>query len=121
MFLSFAPQHSTYKLKTNKINLQKSYFQFEQDQRAAFIRCEDELLMLTLSREETRLICAVHVGFLLISLASGDRQTLLFPKGIKNIMIKSQKASSCELSGQLAVCGLRRDIYMWSLDTGSHS
>jgi hypothetical protein len=34
-------------------------------------------------------------------------------------MLKSQRASRLELSGQLAACGLRRDIYVWSLDTGS--
>ncbi len=81
-------------------------------------RCEDQLLMLTLSPDETRLILAVHAGFHLLSLPSGDKQTLLLPKGIKNIMMKSQQASSCELSAQLALCALRRDIYIWSLDTG---
>jgi hypothetical protein len=77
--------------------------------------------MLTLSPDESRLILAVHAGFHLLSLPNGDKQTLLLPKGIKNIMLKSQQASSCELSAQLALCALRRDIYIWSLDTGKRT
>jgi len=76
--------------------------------------------MISLEKEETVLTAAFNSGFILFNLFKETGPLILrFPKGVNNLRIRNQFASRCAVFENLAVCALRRDIYIWNLGTGS--
>ena len=83
------------------------------------LKINEQPLMLSLISNNSFLVSTISNGFRLMS-ASGKIEKLLhLPKGIHNICVKPYTSSDCILSSDetIAVTGLRKDLYVWSIQT----
>ena len=66
------------------------------------------------------LVCTTSTGFTVVSTSDGSQQKVRLPNGTKNIQMGAQKSTQFLLSKDrsLGVCGLRRDLYVWQMETG---
>lgn len=85
------------------------------------------LLQLALSQDEQYVIGTFMTGFQLwnIDVVNNSNTgegctTLKLPSGIRNIATKMNKSNSCVLSAKqtYAVAGIRKELYIWSVETG---
>ena len=76
--------------------------------------------MLSLICGQGFLVCTTSTGFTVVSTSDGSQQKVRLPNGTKNIQMGAQKSTQFLLSKDrsLGVCGLRRDLYVWQMETG---
>ncbi|XP_012269999.1 NACHT and WD repeat domain-containing protein 2 [Orussus abietinus] len=78
------------------------------------------VLQLKLDREEEVLLATTGNGFVVWFLESkSDAMTLMLPHGVRNISTKMMSSNSIMVSGtkNYAVAGVRKNLYVWSLET----
>ena len=82
---------------------------------------EEIILMLELSKKETWCLATLQNGFKLWKIETGREVQLRLPAGVRNISKSHNKSSSLVLSKNdtLAVSGIRQEIIVWDMDTGS--
>ena len=66
------------------------------------------------------LVSTTSVGFTVVSTSDRTQQKVRLPNGVKNIQMGAQKSTQFLLSKDrsLGVCGLRRDLYVWQMESG---
>ena len=59
-------------------------------------------------------------GFTVVCTQDGSQQKVFLPNGVKNIQMGAQKSTQFLLSKDksLGVCGLRRELYVWQMESG---
>jgi WD40 repeat protein len=83
--------------------------------------CDVEILMLELSKNEKWCCATVLNGFRLWSIYEDKCNKLKLPNGVRNISKKFNQSNNIILSAgdRLAVSGIRQEIIVWCMDTGS--
>ena len=79
------------------------------------------ILMLEISKTETWCMATLQNGFKLWKIETGREVELKLPAGVRNISKSHNNSSSLVLSKNdvLAVSGIRQEIIVWDMDTGS--
>lgn len=82
---------------------------------------EERILMLELSKSETWCMATLQNGFKLWEIETGKQVQLRLPAGVRNISKSHNQSSSIVLSKNdiLAVSGIRQEIIVWDMKTGS--
>ena len=82
---------------------------------------DERILMLELSKSETWCMATLQNGFKLWKIDTGRQVKLRLPAGVRNISKSLNQSSSLVLSKNdiLAVSGIRQEIIVWDLNTGS--
>ena len=79
----------------------------------------DKLLMISLSKDEKWCIGTIHKGFKLWHVGGKRVKTLILPSSVRNVNKSFGVSYSLILSAEdkYAVAGIRKELYIWSLET----
>ena len=81
---------------------------------------KEKLLMVSLSKDEKWCIGTIHKGFKLWHVGGKRVKTLILPSSVRNVSKNFGVSNRLIMSAEdrYAVAGIRKELYIWSMDTG---